>query len=123
MATHNFTVDEVADAFSVSRNTVLDLHGDAYNKGRNEAKLKPRIALRRIISAFDLLTDTDLLQKDVPVERLLKALELHARKYEGLGSKQELEVTHKEPPSPADLKFKPLTVDNYDKAWKPDSEI
>lgn len=116
MATHNFTVDEVADAFSVSRNTVLDLHGDAYNKGRNEAKLKPRIALRRIINAFDLLSETDLLQKDVPVERLLKALELHARKYEGLGQKQEVQHTFT-PVDPSQVKFNDLTPENVEQPW------
>lgn len=116
MARHNYTQDEIATAFSVTRQTIMDLHGDAFNAGKNEAKLKPRVALMRVIRAFDELRDVDLCHKDVPVERLLKAIEIHARKYEGYGQKQE--VTHKfTPVDPSTVKFNDLTPDNVSEPW------
>lgn len=117
MALHNFTIREIADHFHVTQHTVISHHGAAFDAGKHEAKIKPRIALRRIINAFDALTDNDLLHKDVPVERLLKAIELHAKKHENLGQKTEEPSTRK-PLSPADIKFSPLSMDNFDKPWK-----
>lgn len=110
MARHWYTAEEIAARFCVKRNTVLDLHGAAYDAGKAEGMNMPRIQLARVINAFALLEDAHLCQKDVPVERLLKAIELHARKYEGLGQNQT--VTHKqELPSVSDIRFAPLTAD------------
>jgi hypothetical protein len=89
MARHWYTLDEVAERFNVDRNTVSKLHGDAYAKGKAEGFNKPRMLLNKILSDFGD-GDLNFANPDAPMGVLLKAIELHARKYEGLGSKQTI---------------------------------
>ena len=122
LAQHYYTAQEIADRFKVTVSTLMALHGEAFYAGKDEAFNKPRLALKKIIDDFmevDPVTGFPLhfANKEVPVDRLLKAVELHARKYEGMGTKSEVEVTHKEPVNASSFKFSPLTPDNKDEPW------
>lgn len=116
MAAHNYTQEEIADAFKITRNALMDLHGDAFNAGKNEAKMMPRVQLARVFKAAAMLEDNDILHKDVAFERVLKAIELHFRKYEGLGQKQEVQHTFT-PVDPSQVKFNDLTPENVEQPW------
>lgn len=89
MARHWYTVEEVAARFNVAEKTLLEHHGDAFRQGKAEGMQKPRMLLNKILSDF-AGTDGDgvnFARPDVPTHNLLKAIELHAKKYEGLGAK------------------------------------
>lgn len=106
-ASHYYTCEEIAERFNVSRNTVMALHGDAFNKGKDDAKNLPRFALQKVIN--DFLVDPNVNLAALPnTAVLLKAIELHARKYEGLGTKSEVVVKHEDRPSASDIRFVPL---------------
>lgn len=90
MARHYYTLEEIASYFNVSAETVNAHHGDAFREGKQNAMQKPRMMLDRIISDFMALPEGTLARGDIPVNNLLKAIELHAKKYEGLGSKQTI---------------------------------
>jgi hypothetical protein len=115
MARHYYTLAQIAERFKVTGATILSYHGEAFNKGKDEAFNKPRMLLNKIFDDFS--GEMNFSRTDVPTGNLLKAIELHARKYEGMGNKQEVEVTHR-PVAPSDIKFEPLTPDNKDDAWK-----
>lgn len=105
------TQQEIADMFSVSRQTLMDLHGAAFHAGKNVGMMKPRMLLDRIMDDFledDPVTGAKLnfARPDVPTGTALKAIELHARKYEGLGKEQPVEAQAK--PSVGEVKFDPL---------------
>lgn len=108
MAQHYYTLEEIAERFKVTRNVITELHGDAYNKGKDEAFQKPRMLLNRIFKAFDMLDDGDFARNDVPVNNLLNAIKLHAQKYEGLGSTQTVITKTEDKPSATDIRFTPL---------------
>jgi predicted transcriptional regulator len=78
MASHWYTIDEVAETFSVTRDTVMNLHGEAYRAGKQDGKELPRMMLKKIISDFDN-EEINFARPDVPVANLLKAIELRAR--------------------------------------------
>jgi hypothetical protein len=92
MARHWYTMEEVADRFNVTRSTVEALHGDAFREGKANGFQKPRMLLNKILSDFADETDGGLnfARPDIPVHNLLKAIELHAKKYEGMGSKSTI---------------------------------
>jgi len=93
LARHYYTLDEIAARFGVSNHTVLEHHGDAFREGKHNAMQKPRMLLNKIFDDF-MGSDGDTVnfaRPDVPVHNLLKAIELHAKKYEGMGSKQTIE--------------------------------
>ena len=90
MAQHWYTVEEIAKRFNVTPQTVLAKHGDAFRNGKAQGMQKPRMLLDNILRGFQGLSPEELTRPDVPVHNLLKAIELHARKYEGLGSKQTI---------------------------------
>lgn len=90
MARHWYTAEEIAVRFSVSTQTLLAKHGVAFRNGKAEGMQKPRMLLDNILKGFSGLTPSELVRPDVPVHNLLKAIELHAKKYEGLGSKQTI---------------------------------
>jgi hypothetical protein len=90
LAQHYYTLEEIADYFNVSAETVNAHHGEAFREGKNKAKQLPRMMLNRIIKDFRDLPEGTLARGDIPVNNLLKAIELHAKKYEGLGSKQTI---------------------------------
>lgn len=97
-AQHYYTIQEIADRFNITASTLLALHGDAFHAGKDAAFTKPRMALAKIINDFlnpDPVTGepVNFARQDVPVGTLLKAIELHAKKYEGLGSKTEVHHT------------------------------
>lgn len=88
-AQHYYTAEEIAERFNISRRTLLDLHGDAFNKGKDEAKNLPRFALQKVIK--DFMRDPDQNLAQLPnTAVLLKAIEIHARKYEGYGQTQTI---------------------------------
>jgi len=87
MARHWYTLEEIAERFSVAENTVLTHHGAAFREGKAQAKSLPRMLLSNILKGFSELTPVELTRPDVPTHNLLKAIELHAKKYEGLGAK------------------------------------
>jgi hypothetical protein len=88
LARHYYTLVEIAERFKVKEDTVLTHHGEAFRAGKAEAMNKPRMLLNKI---FDDFKDKDFADKDVPLHNLIKAIELHAKKHEGLGSKQTIE--------------------------------
>lgn len=107
LAQHNYTAEEIAERFNVTRKTLMEHHGDAFHAGKDEARNLPRIMLRRIINDFAALEEGMFTRQDVPTGTLLKAIELHARKYEGLGQTQTVTVKE-ERPSASDIRFVPL---------------
>lgn len=90
MARHWYTLDEIAATFNVSNNTVLDKHGDAFRSGKDNAMRKPRMLLDKIFEDFSD-PDINFARADCPTQHLLKAIELHGKKYEGLGQKTIVE--------------------------------
>lgn len=120
LARHYYTLEEIADRFGVSNKTVLDLHGDAFRTGKDTAMQKPRMLLSKIFNDFSH-EDLNFARPDVPVHNLLKAIELHAKKYEGMGQKQEIQHTYT-PVDPSQVHFNDLTPHNVDNAWKTDND-
>lgn len=109
LARHYYTMDEISALFGVSNNTLLALHGDAFRAGKHSAMQKPRMLLNKIFDDFaGGEFPLNLARPDVPTHNLLKAIELHAKKYEGLGSTQTI-VTKTELPSASEIKFDPFT--------------
>lgn len=92
MAAMYYTVDQIAERFNVSKPTVLRLHGEAFNRGKENASSLPRMLLKKIMTDFSA-PDINFARMDVPTGTLLKAIDLHARKYEGLGQKTEVHHT------------------------------
>lgn len=90
MARHWYTTAEIAARFNVTEKTLLEHHGHAFRLGKAEGMQKPRMLLDNILKGFSELSPAELTRTDVPTHNLLKAIELHAKKYEGLGSKQTI---------------------------------
>ncbi len=90
MARHWYSATEIASAFNVTPDTLLEHHGEAYRAGKANGMQKPRMLLDRVFNAFASLDEQELARGDVPVATLLQAIKLHAQKYEGLGSKQTI---------------------------------
>ena len=109
LARHYYTVAEISAYFNVSDDTVLNLHGEAFREGKQNAMQKPRMMLDRIISDFAALPEGVLARSDIPVNNLLKAIELHAKKYEGLGSKQT--IVHESNLSYDKVESKPIVIE------------
>lgn len=92
LARHYYTLEEIAERFNVGTKAVLDLHGDAYREGKGSAMQKPRMLLNKIFDDFSH-EDINFAHPEFakPVGNLLKAIELHAKKYEGMGQKLLIE--------------------------------
>lgn len=106
LARHYYTFHEICEMFNVTAVTLEEKHGEAFRAGKANAMMKPRMLLNKLFD--DFLTDgLDFTNKDVPVERLLKAIEIHARKYEGYGQEQKVTVSSAAP-SISDIIFNPL---------------
>lgn len=105
LAQHYHTLQEIADYFSVNIDTVQAHHGEAFKAGKAAAKTLPRFIMHRYfqeINAKESLTALDVLDlgegklKYVPAVDLMALkgmMELHAKKYEGMGSKTEVHHT------------------------------
>ena len=92
MARHYYTIEEISKRFGgISIKTLLEKHGEAFYAGRDNAMNKPRMLLNKIFDDFSH-EDLNFARPDVPVHNLLKAIDTHARKYEGMGSKSEVTV-------------------------------
>lgn len=111
LARHYYTMEEICNYFKVTPQTLDSKHGEAFREGKQNAMQKPRIMLDRIISDFMNLPEGVLARGDIPVNNLLKAIELHAKKYEGMGSTQTI-INKGEQPSVSEIKFTPLTKDD-----------
>lgn len=90
LARHYYTFEEICKYFNVTSQTLEALHGEAFREGKNSAMQKPRMLLNRILDDFASLEPGQFARSDIPVNTLLKAIELHAKKYEGMGSKQTI---------------------------------
>lgn len=112
MARHWYTTAEIADRFNVSETTLLTHHGDAFRAGKAEGFTKPRMLLDNILKGFAQLTPTELTRPDVPTHNLLKAIELHAKKYEGLGAKTT--VVHEGKVGYDAVESQPLVIEKPD---------
>lgn len=110
MAQHYYTADEIAKTFKVSLETMMKHHGDAFNAGKTEAHQKPRMLMNRMFEEFAELGPGAFTDSKVPVHNLLKLMELHAKKYEGMGKEDGLKITI-EKPSASDIKFEPFNKD------------
>lgn len=108
MARHWYTMEEIAERFNVSNQTIIDKHLAAFQLGKAEGMNKPRMLLNKILSDF---TDEELnfANPNIPVSTLLKAIELHAKKYEGMGSKQT--IVHEGKVSYDGVETKPVIID------------
>lgn len=110
MAAHNYTMEQIAERFGVTRKTVIDLHLAAYNAGKDEATNLPRKALAKVIG--DFMSDPSVNLAALPnTSVLLKAIEIHARKYEGYGQTQTVITKTEDRPSVSDIKFTPLQAE------------
>lgn len=112
MARHWYTLEEIAARFNVAENTVLSKHGEAFRAGKADGMQKPRMLLDNILKGFMELTPVELTRPDVPTHNLLKAIELHAKKYEGLGSKQT--VVHEGRVGYDAVESKPVIIEKPD---------
>lgn len=110
LARHYYTFEEICKYFNVAPATLEVHHGEAFREGKNNAMQKPRMLLNRILSDFAALPDGVFTRSDIPVNNLLKAIELHAKKYEGMGQVQTV-ITKEEKPSISEIKFVPLIKD------------
>lgn len=111
MARHYYTEEQIAQRFNVVPETVRKHHSEAFKAGKHDAFTKPRILLARLFEEFESLDFGALVDPKTPTHNLLKAIELHARKYEGMGSTQVIE--HRgEKPSASDIRFEPFTKDD-----------
>lgn len=90
-AQNYYTAEEIAERFNVSKTTLLKHHGDAFRAGKEAASNVPRMLLAKIFKDFS--GEMNFSRMDVPTNTLLKAIELHAKKYEGLGQKTEVHHT------------------------------
>jgi hypothetical protein len=90
LARHYYTFDEICVYFSISSATLEALHGEAFREGKQNAMQKPRMLLNQILQDFANLPEGSFARADIPVNNLLKAIELHAKKYEGMGTKQTI---------------------------------
>jgi hypothetical protein len=114
MARHWYTCEEIAQTFNVTPQTLLKLHGDAFRNGKANGMQKPRMLLDNILQGFASYTPEQLTRSDVPTHNLLKAIELHAKKYEGLGSKQT--IVHEGGLSYDKVESKPIILERPDEA-------
>lgn len=110
LARHYYTFEEICKYFNISGGTLEALHGEAFREGKNNAMQKPRMLLNRILDDFASLETGTFARSDIPIGNLLKAIELHARKHEGMGQQQTVTV-QTEKPSVSDIKFLPLQKD------------
>ena len=96
-ARHFYTVDELAEKYSVTKATLLDKHGEAFRAGKDAQMRKPRMILAQL---FDELLDKPTLTEPTILEvngvqkvfmpdlaGIRGLLEFHAKKYEGMGTK------------------------------------
>ena len=90
LARHYYTFEEICEYFKVTSQTLEEHHGEAFRDGKNNAMQKPRMLLNQILQDFSNLPEGSFARGDIPVNNLLKAIELHAKKYEGMGSKQTI---------------------------------
>jgi hypothetical protein len=111
LAQHYYTFQEICEYFNVTSQTLEAHHGEAFREGKQNAMQKPRMLLNRILQDFANLEVGTLARNDVPTGTLLKAIELHAKKYEGMGSTQTV-ISKTESPSVSDIKFSPLTKED-----------
>ncbi len=133
MARHYYTLDEIAERFSVSKQAILEHHGDAFHMGKDNASNKPRMLLNQLLDEYAAKTSLlDMVEvagpkgpKFMPPDNmtLIKALELKFKRFDGMGTKSEVTVSQGAPLTPADVKFKPLTAANFDKPWVRDEDI
>ena len=107
LAQHYYTCAEIAARFKVSDNTLMDRHGNAFHAGRDNAMNKPRMLLGKIFKDF-AEAEVNFANPDIPMGTLLKATELHAKMYQGLGSTQTIITKVDDKPSVSDIKFEPL---------------
>lgn len=112
LARHYYTFEEICKYFNVAPHTLEAHHGEAFREGKNNAMQKPRMLLNRILSDFAALPEGTFTRTDIPVNNLLKAIELHAKKYEGMGQVQTVITTQETKPSVEDIKFVPLIKDS-----------
>lgn len=104
MAQHYYTVEQIAEHFSVSAETVLKHHGDAFRAGKANAHMLPRFVMRRYFE--ELNQKESLLECEIiplgdgkfkvitpDIAGMKGMIELHARMYEGLGAKTEVHHT------------------------------
>lgn len=112
LAQHYYTLEEIASYFNVSAETVNAHHGDAFREGKNTAMQKPRMLLNRIFKDFADLPEGTFARGDIPITNLLKAMDLHAKKYEGMGSKQT--IVHEGNLSYDKVESKPIILERPD---------
>ena len=112
MARHWYTAEEIAGRFNVTPQTLLAKHGDAFRNGKAQGMQKPRMLLDNIFKGFEGFAPSELVRPDVPTHNLLKAIELHAKKYEGMGSKQT--VVHEGTLSYDRVESRPIILERPD---------
>ena len=113
LARHYYTFEEICKYFNVAPHTLESLHGEAFREGKQNAMQKPRMLLNRILEDFANLPEGNFARADIPVNTLLKAIELHAKKYEGMGQTQTI-ITKDDKPSVSEIKFVPLSSSSID---------
>lgn len=113
LARHYYTFEEICKYFNVAPHTLESHHGEAFRAGKQDGMQKPRMLLNRILEDFANLPEGNFARADIPVNTLLKAIELHAKKYEGMGQTQTI-ITKDDKPSVSEIKFVPLSSSPLD---------
>lgn len=112
MAYMFYTAEQIAERFNVAKQTVLKLHGEAFNAGKDCHARKPRMLLNKILDDFSD-PEINFARMDVPTGTLIKAIELRAKLYEGFGQKTEIHHTGNVPGYDA-VESKPTIIERPD---------
>ena len=92
-ARHYYTVEEIAESFKVSAETVLHHHGDAFRLGKEQAKMKPRLLHGHMMDQMMGLDYTDPKIAGTQGYLAAKLIEMQWKKQEGYGQKTIVEHT------------------------------
>lgn len=91
MAVHWYTVEEIAERFGVTNDTVMNLHGDAFKLGKAEHSMKPRVLHGQMLDQMMGLDYTDPKIAGTQGYLAAKLIEMQWKKQEGYGQKQIIE--------------------------------
>jgi hypothetical protein len=101
---HLLTQQEMADMFSIGRNTLMANWGDAYNRGRSLHKVKRRKQLEDVIDQLAQTDDYNHVHKEAKTMEFKALIELWMKRYDGLGQVQAADVDSTDSGDPTEIK-------------------
>lgn len=102
LSLHGYSIEELSAFFNIPKGILLERHGEAVRLGQLEARRLPRSLLMRIFTEYSKLDSKTFLNPQ-QLGALVKALDLFARKYEGMTAVSETSA-----PSITSMTFSPL---------------